>query len=172
MTSSVKVPRFTHSEPPEALLPKLVKEGKFNLPHAPIYKPSIKEFSDPWSFVLSIQDTLDKTGIAIIEPPEGYWKPEIWREVIDADQFIFSTKVQHVNRLMHRYGPNVRFLSLLKSYYSVKGVKTEVFDNVKVDGRNVDFFMLYSSVSERGTVCGYVRVNIRVMKLGAMFVRI
>ncbi|KAJ3257556.1 hypothetical protein HK103_004465 [Boothiomyces macroporosus] len=46
----------------------------FDIPEAPTFHPTAKEFIDPMKYIQSIKDIGEKTGIVKIVPPEG-WNP-------------------------------------------------------------------------------------------------
>ncbi|KAJ3320200.1 hypothetical protein HDV06_005444 [Boothiomyces sp. JEL0866] len=46
----------------------------FDIPEAPTFHPTAKEFVDPMKYIQSIKDIGEKTGIVKIVPPEG-WNP-------------------------------------------------------------------------------------------------
>jgi [histone H3]-trimethyl-L-lysine4 demethylase len=64
-------------------------------PSAPIFRPTIEEFSDPIEYINGIRNTVEKFGICKIIPPKE-WQPPF---CIDNDEFKFVPRLQRLNEL-------------------------------------------------------------------------
>lgn len=137
--------RWTHSftvGPEEA--------SAFDLPEAPVFYPSAKEFKDPWKYLNSIRHIIWQTGICVIQPPheEGGWDFDSFDKYIDAKNFNIVTKQQNVHQMQDRNGLSVAFARQLIRWWSEHGRPMQLLP--EIHGVVVDFCRLKDLMEERG----------------------
>eukprot|EP00026_Physarum_polycephalum_P001007 Phypoly_transcript_01008.p1 GENE.Phypoly_transcript_01008~~Phypoly_transcript_01008.p1 ORF type:complete len:1023 (-),score=208.76 Phypoly_transcript_01008:373-3441(-) len=131
--------------------------SQWNLPYAPVFRPSIAEFKRPLDYISKIRPIAEKYGICVIVPP---YQAESWNQSIgDPKTFLFRTKVQHIHQLKTRWqGRNEVFLSNLASFLEKRGEPLRVMP--RVEGRDLDLFKLFTSVVNRGGYQVVERANL------------
>jgi len=93
----------------------------FGLPEAPVFYPTNEQFSNPWEYLNSIKDHIEKTGICVIQPPQGDWDFGSFKKLIDYQKFNFVTKAQNIHQMHRRSGTNVDFVTALRRFWLGKG---------------------------------------------------
>ncbi|XP_071494549.1 uncharacterized protein [Diadema antillarum] len=76
-----------------------------------VLRPSPEEWSDPVTFMESIAEQLSTYGICRVIPPDG-WKPECKLHVNTR----FTTEVQYIHRLRHRWKSRSKQLACIKRH--------------------------------------------------------
>ncbi len=84
-----------------------------DISEAPVFYPTIEEFSDPFRYIASIRDQAEHAGMLKIVPPSS-WKCPC--PIKDKGDFHFQTCVQPVDQLQRRHGPSARFISALRRF--------------------------------------------------------
>jgi hypothetical protein len=82
-------------------------------PEAPVFYPTVEEFSDPFRYIASIRDKAEHAGMLKIVPPST-WKCPC--PIKDKGDFHFQTCVQPVDQLQRRHGPSAQFISALRRF--------------------------------------------------------
>lgn len=121
--------------------------AQWNLPYAPVFRPSVTEFKRPLDYISKIRPIAEKYGICVIVPP---YPAESWtQEIGDPKTFTFRTKVQNIHQLRTRWqGRNEVFVSNLASFLEKRGEALRTMP--RVEGRDLDLFKLFTSVVNRG----------------------
>ena len=120
------------------------------LPSAPTYYPTVKEFADPLAYIASIRPEAEAFGACKIVPPAG-WVPPF---SLDRTAFSFKTRVQSVHELQERSTAEEAFEEEYHSFLKAEG---RVWRGPPlVSGREVDLYKLFRIVQRRG---GYDAVS-------------
>jgi len=77
------------------------KRSAYDIPHAPIFYPTIEEFQDPILYISKIHDQVAPYGICKIVPP-SQWNPPC--QITFEDTKKFPTKSQQINKLQEGQG--------------------------------------------------------------------
>lgn len=119
--------------------------GSLEMPDAPVFHPTAKEFENPLEYIASIRDQVaPKFGICrIVPPPE--WRPTF---AIDERTFRFNTRLQRTHQLFNRRPPPEVFLEHLGVHLLREGVSLEKMPTV--GGVEVDLHKLFTLVDEHG----------------------
>ena len=88
------------------------------LARAPSFFPSEEEFTDPLDYIEKIRPEAEQFGLCRIVPPSSF-KPEC--RVNDDMRFVVNN--QYVNRMMRRWGPNVRTTSAIKKCLAKQNIE-------------------------------------------------
>jgi hypothetical protein len=75
--------------------------GLFNLPSATTFYPTEEEFSDPWTYLNSVNSIISEVGICIVQPPKS-WDKESFIKNVDPTKYNFPTKTQILHKLFKR----------------------------------------------------------------------
>lgn len=121
------------------------------LPHAPIFRPTMEEFSDPYRYIAKISEEGQKYGICLIIPPV---KPKHKvTDLLDPRLFSFNTKLQPLHQLLRRWSaPSEIFLAKLHEFrHQHQPDKKHLARQCpKVRGNALDLFRLFRCVILRG----------------------
>ena len=122
------------------------KERYYSLPKAPVLRPTLKEWSDPLTYISKISIEMQKYGICKIIPPQG-WKPEF---SIDSSGFWFKTRMQNLSCLhgLNRSSKNY-FLNLIK-FHSQSQESANFTKPPIVEKKPLDLLQLRNIVEELG----------------------
>ena len=78
----------------------LQKQQHVDVPMAPIFYPTMEEFSNPIKYIASIRERAEKSGIAKIVPPQGWNPPTCYTKCFQGEQNkSFPTKKQYIHKL-------------------------------------------------------------------------
>eukprot|EP00039_Didymoeca_costata_P004529 m.73905 g.73905 ORF g.73905 m.73905 type:complete len:836 (+) comp12439_c0_seq2:241-2748(+) len=131
----------------------------FDLPQAPTFYPTDKEFNDPLAYIASIKHEAEKYGICKIVPPDR-WRPRFCQNFSD---FKFHTRKQNLHQLYKREGPNEKFIKNLRAHLEKEGM-TE-FEMPMIGSQTVDLYMFYLLVQQAGGLQALI-INDEWGKLG------
>ncbi|PSN57956.1 hypothetical protein C0J52_00206 [Blattella germanica] len=110
---------------------------------APIFHPTEKEFQDPLEYIDRIRPVAEKFGLCRVVPPPNF-KPEC--KVSDDMRFLAYN--QYVNKMLHRWGPNVKEMMAIKKYLATQSI---CFNHPPwIGGMEVDLPRLYKIVQSLG----------------------
>lgn len=129
--------------------------GPFNVPSAPVFYPTLEEFRDPWVFLNSIKEEIQKSGICVIEPPDNAdaWDKDSFEKFIDPLSFKMETKAQNVHQMQNRNSPSAIFVLNLMAYWNERGRPMMVMP--EVNGVILDLYSLKNHVVSLG---GFAKV--------------
>ena len=114
------------------------------LPDAPTFYPSEREFQDPLAYIASLRPEAEHFGACKIVPPPG-WNP---RFALDRKTLRFKTRVQSVHELQERSNAEEDFLEEYLAW--LKLVKRTWKGSPMLNGREVDLYKLHNIVRRRG----------------------
>ncbi|XP_046391026.1 titin homolog [Ischnura elegans] len=137
--SSSSVPLTNHPNPiatfPNAGSPRMVE--------APTFYPTEKEFQDPMEFIERIRPIAEKFGLCRVVPPTNF-KPDC--QV--SDDMRFTAYNQYVHKMLHRWGPNVKEMMVIKKYLRTQSIS---FTHPPwIGGMEIDLPRLYQTVQSFG----------------------
>lgn len=124
----------------------------------PTYYPSEEQFRDPISYIHSIQAEAERYGMCKVVPPCS-WKMES-RELED---FRFTTKIQYIHKMMHKWSPITEQLENIKRLNEENG--NEEFHVPQIGGVDIDLVKLYELVQKYGGMKGTVGKEKKWMKI-------
>lgn len=112
-------------------------------PEAPVFEPTLEEFSDPLGYIAKIRPVAEKTGICKIKPPSR-WQPPF---SLDVDKLKFVPRIQKVNELEAITRLKLLFLQKLTKFWELQGspLKTPMTEN-----KTLDLYCLKFWVDEEG----------------------
>ncbi|KAK0551792.1 hypothetical protein OC844_006522 [Tilletia horrida] len=129
-------------------VPSRSKTRIFELEEAPIFYPTIEEWSDPIKYIAWIASpeggNAKDYGIAKIVPPEG-WAPEF---VLDHEKFRFRTRVQRLHQLSAEARATLNYHEQLQKFHSQQGSKRVSIPII--DRRPTDLYKLRRVVDANG----------------------
>ncbi|POY70604.1 hypothetical protein BMF94_6382 [Rhodotorula taiwanensis] len=143
--STIRMAAPRHPNPPPREKPRM-----FELEEAPVYHPSIEEFSQPMEYIEKIAKDAKQYGICKIVPPEG-WRPPF---AIDTETFRFKTRLQQLNSLEASARASLNFLEQLYLFHRQQGSSGITIPNI--GGKPVDMWKLKREV---GILGGYQAVT-------------
>ncbi|XP_071443739.1 uncharacterized protein Jarid2 [Hetaerina americana] len=110
---------------------------------APTFYPTEKEFQDPMEFIERIRPLAEKFGLCRVVPPTNF-KPDC--QV--SDDMRFTAYNQYVHKMLHRWGPNVKEMMVIKKYLRTQSIS---FTHPPwIGGMEVDLPRLYQTVQSFG----------------------
>ncbi|KAJ3322522.1 hypothetical protein HDU76_013854 [Blyttiomyces sp. JEL0837] len=122
----------------------------WNLPSAPVYRPTVQEWTNPLGFIEKIRPEAEKYGLCKIIPPAG-WEPPF---AIDSEIFRFETRIQKLNSMEGSSRSLVNFLDQLEQFHQQMGTP---FNRMPMlDRKPLDLLLLRKEVTSRG---GFYRVS-------------
>ncbi|GAA5978531.1 hypothetical protein JCM10908_004391 [Rhodotorula pacifica] len=142
-TLRMSAPRMPNPPPRE-------KPRMFDLEEAPVYHPTIEQFSQPMEYIERIARDAKDYGICKIVPPEG-WRPPF---SIDTETFRFKTRLQQLNSLEASARASLNFLEQLYLFHRQQGSSGITIPSI--GGKPVDMWKLKREV---GTLGGYQTVT-------------
>ncbi|CAK1365813.1 unnamed protein product [Cercospora beticola] len=116
----------------------------FDIPNAPIYRPTEEEFRDPMEYMRKIAPEGSKYGIVKIVPPES-WNPPF---AINTERFHFRTRRQELNSVEGGNRVNNDYLDQLAKFHKQNGHNLNRFPSV--DKRPLDLYRLKKTVERKG----------------------
>ncbi|KAF2170738.1 hypothetical protein M409DRAFT_51006 [Zasmidium cellare ATCC 36951] len=116
----------------------------FNLPNAPIYRPTEEEFRDPMEYMRKIAPEGSKYGIVKIVPPNN-WNPPF---AINTERFHFRTRRQELNSVEGGNRVYNDYLDQLSKFHKQNGHNLNRFPSV--DKRPLDLYRLKKTVERKG----------------------
>lgn len=117
----------------------------FDIPHCPVYHPTVREFANPLDYIATIRVEAQKYGLCRIIPPPQ-WDPE-WM-LPKRVGFSFNTRVQKLHQLYARYGPNSHFIACLREHLTTQGIDLTTLP--VLGGMEVDLYALSNVVKKKG----------------------
>lgn len=142
-TLRMSAPRIPNPPPRE-------RSRMFDLEEAPVYHPTIEQFSQPMEYIERIARDAKDYGICKIVPPEG-WRPPF---SIDTETFRFKTRLQQLNSLEASARASLNFLEQLYLFHRQQGSSGITIPNI--GGKPVDMWKLKREVGNLG---GYQTVT-------------
>uniref|UniRef100_A0AA85KJM0 [histone H3]-trimethyl-L-lysine(4) demethylase n=1 Tax=Trichobilharzia regenti TaxID=157069 RepID=A0AA85KJM0_TRIRE len=118
-------------------------------PPAPVFNPTLEEFTDPISYVHRISPIAFNYGICKIRPPSG-WKPPF---SVDQENFTFVPRVQELSDVCAYNRVRYHFITSLIHFWEAQDVNLFV---PQIKGKSVDIYRLWKQVKCAGgysTVC-------------------
>ncbi|EDO46479.1 predicted protein [Nematostella vectensis] len=112
---------------------------------SPVLRPTEEEFKDPIKFLQSVQPSLKKYGICLIEPPES-WKPESQLP----PNLRFNSQRQLVHRLKERWGPVEIKLACIEKHLKQQGNPEPLKQMPQIGGMDVDLLEVSRIMAEFG----------------------
>ncbi|USW51561.1 Putative ARID DNA-binding domain, Zinc finger, PHD-type, JmjC domain, JmjN domain-containing protein [Septoria linicola] len=116
----------------------------FDIPNAPIYRPTEEEFRDPMEYMRKIAPEGSKYGIVKIVPPQT-WNPSF---AINTERFHFRTRRQELNSVEGGNRVNNDYLDQLAKFHKQNGHNLNRFPSV--DKRPLDLYRLKKTVERKG----------------------
>ncbi|CAE1156303.1 KDM5 [Acanthosepion pharaonis] len=112
-------------------------------PDAPVFTPTVEEFTDPLGYIAKIKSIAEKTGICKIKPPPD-WQPPF---AVNVDKFTFVPRIQKLNELEAKSRIKLNFLDQLARFWELQGCSLRI---PHVERKLLDLFVLYKIVDEIG----------------------
>eukprot|EP00048_Salpingoeca_helianthica_P002628 m.58913 g.58913 ORF g.58913 m.58913 type:complete len:816 (+) comp12214_c0_seq1:2629-5076(+) len=123
---------------------KRMRSQGLQLPEAPVFRPTAKEFENPLDYIASIRPHAKNFGICrIVPPPE--WQPTF---AIDQSTFRFNTRLQRTHQLFNRRPAPEVFLELLGMHLLHEGIALDKMPTI--GGVEVDLQLLLEQVRLHG----------------------
>ncbi|KAK8378176.1 hypothetical protein O3P69_018859 [Scylla paramamosain] len=113
------------------------------LTRAPSFFPSEEEFTDPLDYIEKIRPEAEQFGLCRIVPPSNF-KPECRVN----DDMRFTGNNQYIQKMMHRWGPNVRTLRAIRRCLAKQNI--ELTTNPLIGCMELDLVRLYEVVEQHG----------------------
>ncbi|KAF7192604.1 Lid2 complex component lid2 [Pseudocercospora fuligena] len=120
------------------------KSRLFDIPNAPIYRPTDEEFRDPMEYMRKIAPEGSKYGIVKVVPPDS-WNPTF---AINTERFHFRTRRQELNSVEGGNRVNNDYLDQLAKFHKQNGHNLNRFPSV--DKRPLDLYRLKKTVERKG----------------------
>lgn len=114
-------------------------------PEAPVFEPTIEEFSDPLGYINKIRPIAEKTGICKIKPPK-YWSPPF---SLDVDKLKFTPRIQKLNELEAVTRLKLNFLDKINRFWELQGHPLKI---PSFEGKKIDLFSLYHIIKLEGGI--------------------
>ncbi|SMR56609.1 unnamed protein product [Zymoseptoria tritici ST99CH_3D1] len=116
----------------------------FDIPNAPVFRPTEEEFRDPMEYMRKIAPEGSKYGIVKIIPPDA-WNPPF---AINTERFHFRTRRQELNSVEGGNRVNNDYLDQLAKFHKQNGHNLNRFPSV--DKRPLDLYRLKKTVERKG----------------------
>ncbi|KAG5799664.1 hypothetical protein H9Q69_001294 [Fusarium xylarioides] len=130
---------------PTAVREPVVKQSRpHGLQEAPTYRPTEKEWKDPFEYLRKITPEAKNFGICKIIPPDS-WNPDF---AIDTEKFHFRTRKQELNSVEGSTRANLTYLDGLSKFHKQHG--TNLHRLPYVDKKPLDLYRLKKAVESRG----------------------
>lgn len=112
-------------------------------PEAPVFEPTLEEFSDPLGYIAKIRPVAEKTGICKIKPPSR-WQPPF---SLDVDKLKFVPRIQKVNELEAITRLKLLFLEKILKFWDLQGSPLKI---PMIENKTLDLYCLKFWVDEEG----------------------
>ncbi|SCV69106.1 BQ2448_2126 [Microbotryum intermedium] len=116
----------------------------FGLQHAPVFHPTIEEFSKPMEYIEKIALEAREWGICKVVPPEG-WRPPF---ALNTEAFRFKTRLQQLNSMEATARASLNFLEQLYLFHRQQG--SVGIHIPTIGGKPIDMFKLKREVTTLG----------------------
>lgn len=114
------------------------------LARAPSFFPSEEEFSDPLDYIEKIRPEAEQFGLCRIVPPSSF-KPEC--KVNDDMRFVANN--QYINRMMKRWGPNIRMNSAIKKCLAKQNIELTSNPLVNISMYFIVYYIIYIILQDK-----------------------